>query len=140
MLNPLSLIPTPYLLIGVAVAAAVAMGGAYVKGRDDGAAKVQNAWNAASAKQILERDKIETMNRQAATSAAKEHESDKATIQTKFRTITERVNHETEKLVYRNICLPDSGLLQLNAAVNTANGGPDPAQPSDPMPTTPAAK
>lgn len=71
--------------------------------------------------------------RKTVDTAETAHEADKVIIQTKFRTITERVNHETEKLVYRNNCLPDGGLRELNAAIDAANGG-DTAQPSGTVP------
>ena len=51
-----------------------------------------------------------------------------------YRTITEKVNVEVEKPVYRNICIEPDGLLLANAAL--AGKSPDPAQSG---PTVPAA-
>lgn len=57
------------------------------------------------------------------TSAVK-HEVAKTRIETEFVTITERVNHETEKLVYRNVCLPDDSLRIIADAINGTASAP----------------
>jgi len=96
--------------------------------------KVQ-AWRHDSAELEAQDQARETekFRRQAANAGAKGHEVDKAAIRTQFLTITERVNVEVEKPVYRNVCLPADGLRELNEAIRATG---DPGQPSNALPTT----
>lgn len=58
-----------------------------------------------------------------------------AELQANERIIDRGVIREIQQPVYRNVCLPDSGRLLINAA---ARGEPLPAEPTDPMPNNPA--
>lgn len=84
----------------------------------------------------LQREKAARL---VANTAATGHEADKVKIQTKFQTITERVDHEieVEKVVYRNVCISPGGLQQLaDAAAETGYT----REPANPMPAASAAK
>ena len=51
--------------------------------------------------------------------AATGHEADKVKIRTEFKVLTNEVRHETEKLVYRNVCFTDDGLRIIATAIGT---------------------
>jgi hypothetical protein len=67
-----------------------------------------------------EKDRLEAVHRELRANekrvdvAAVAHEKDKKQIRTEHHVITERVEHEVEKPVYRNVCLPDSGVRIVN--------------------------
>ena len=59
--------------------------------------------------------------------AAVGHEADKATLRTKFLTITQEVERVVEKPIYRNICFDDDGLRLIAAATGRSEGASEPA-------------
>ena len=111
----------PYAVV-LAVVAAIAAGGWVGRG-----------WYEDS------RDLAEERGAQAAIDAAMERESKiaekvetrLADLQANERIIDRGVIREIQKPVYRNVCVPESGLRLLNAA---ARGEPVPAESSDSVP------
>ena len=89
-------------------------------------------WEAADGRAATNAQAKARLQRQGAESASQAYEGARERARTEFLTITERVNVEIEKPVYRNVCLPDDGLRELNAAIRTANhsGEPGPAVPA----------
>lgn len=87
-------------------------------------------------------DLAEERGAQAAIDAAMERESriaEKvevrlADLKANERIIDRGVIREIQNPVYRNVCLPESGRLLINAA---ARGEPIPAEPTDEMPSDP---
>ena len=111
----------PYAVV-LAVVAAIAAGGWVGRG-----------WYEDS------RDLAEERGAQAAIDAAMERESKiaekvetrLADLQANERIIDRGVIREIQNPVYRNVCVPDSGRLLINAA---ARGEPVPGESDDPLP------
>lgn len=111
----------PYAVV-LAVVAAIAFGGWLGRG-----------WYEDS------RDLAEERGAQAAIDAAMERESKiaekvearLADLQANERIIDRGVIREIQNPVYRNVCVPDSGRLLINAA---ARGEPVPGESDDPLP------
>lgn len=95
------------------VAGALAFGAAW---------KTQN-WRYAAKE--LERTRIEGRDQlkkvERGDDAASAHEATKAKIETKYVTITRKVDRVVKEPVYRNVCLPPAGLQLANDAI--AGGG-----------------
>jgi hypothetical protein len=68
--------------------------------------------------------------------AAVAHEQDKKQIETKYVVITKEVEHEVEKPVYRDACLPDSGVRIVNDHIQ----GKAPSEPAPAVSGPPAAR
>lgn len=81
--------------------------------------------------------KVQAQERQAKAekidTAAVKLEKAKETVRTQFVTIEKEIDRVVENIVYRNVCMDDAGLLQLNAAI-----GARPAA-SQPAPAVPAS-
>ena len=94
-------------------------------------------WDAADLKR-LEAQRSEA-NRQirAIDKASEGYEGDRAAIRTEFIEITKEVERVVQKPVYRNVCLDDDGLRQLERAA-AATGYP--GQPAGGVPTSSPAK
>ena len=111
----------PYA-VALAVVAAIAFGGWVGRGWDEDS-----------------RDLAEERGAQAAIAAAMERESKiaekvegrLADLQANERIIDRGVIREIQHPVYRNVCVPESGRLLINAA---ARGETVPAEPTDEMP------
>jgi hypothetical protein len=78
--------------------------------RESGKESERAVWVEKAAKQRA----IEEQN---ISDAVKEFEELRAARKIEYRHTTEVVNREVEKLVYRNVCIPDSGLCLANAAI-----------------------
>ena len=98
------------------------------RGYQRGKGEVKQEWDAAN-------EKARALEAAASAKAAADLEAErkKRRIVVKERTV--HVDREVEKLVYRSVCLPDSGLCLLRAAIN---GTVDPGCLSDG--TVPATK
>jgi len=114
-----------YAILGVVALAAVAAMGKAVY--DAGSDAKQVEWDAANEKQRKdEADK--------ALKAGVKKEQGDAKAKVVFRTITQTVDKIVTRDVYRNICLDDDGLLNVNAALS---GALTPArEPDKPLPPT----
>ena len=86
------------------------IGGGLYKVRESGKDAVRLEWNQAN-----EKARAEEAARSAA--AAKELLAERAKRKVVIQERTVHVDREVEKLVYRSICLPDSGLCLLRAAI-----------------------
>lgn len=111
---------SPKLWAAIALAALLAATG--FMGYRQGKASVRAEWNASKLAQADAQRELEKFRRQAADKAATGYEADKTAIRTKFVTITERVNVEIEKPVYRDVLLPASGLQILNDSIRATAG------------------
>ena len=94
----------------IAVSALGLLAGIGYKIREGGYDACKVEWSAASESQ---RQK----ELQASALAAKELEEERQKKKVVIQTRTAYVNREVEKPVYRNVCLPDTGLSCLNAAI-----------------------
>lgn len=124
MINPWVL-----LIVGAVWLASVA--GAFVKGRDYEGGVQAKAHAAALAKALQDAQDNAVIDMQAAADV----ERQKAQAKVVYRTITEQVNVEVEKPVYRDCHLTDDGIRLWNDANRgaisqaSATGKPDPAMP-----------
>lgn len=59
--------------------------------------------------------------------ASESYEGDRAASKTEFTTITKEVERVIEKPVYRNVCIDDDGLRQLERAARTTGYSGEPA-------------
>jgi hypothetical protein len=75
----------------------------------------------------------ERLRARTADTASAGHETAKDRIRTQFQTITEKVEVEIEKPVYRNVCFAPDGLRELATAIAA-----DPAATGQPAPAVPA--
>ena len=69
--------------------------------------------------------------------ASESYEGDRAASKTEFTTITKEVERVIEKPVYRNVCLDDDGLRQLERAARATGYSGEPASG---MPASGSAK
>ena len=114
------------LAYGILALAIMGMVGTGVyKVKQWGGNEVRAEWAADSKKQ---RDREELQ----ISDAVKEFEELRTARKIVYRTTTEVVNREVEKLVYSNICLPDSGLCIANAALLGQSA--DSCKPDSPVP------
>lgn len=116
-----------YGIIALAVVALITatVVGIYHKGYAAGEAAIKLEWEAANRTQ---REKEATQANAASTTLEVVRAKDKVV----FRTITERVNVEVEKPIYRDVCLAPVGLCLANAAIRGESPDtckPDPAVP-----------
>lgn len=104
-----------YLIAGIALVGA--LGGLYWRvdhgGYERGKGEVQVAWDAAN-EDARDRERTASLN------AAKGLADERAKRRTITQEVTTYVDREVEKLVYRSICLPDTGLCLANAAISGA--------------------
>lgn len=108
--------------------------------RNVGRAEVRAEWSKADQVRDEAQREIEKLRRLAASKASGGHEDDKTAIQVKFRTITERIEHEVEKVVYRNVCILSDGLRELNAAIAATGTTADTAESGKPVPSVKPAQ
>lgn len=95
--------------------------------------KVHGWQQAAEDQARLEADQeTERLRARTADRASAGHEVVKERIRTQFQTITERVEVEIEKPVYRNVCFAVDGLRELATAIAA-----DPAATGQPAPAVP---
>ncbi|MDB5975131.1 MAG: hypothetical protein JWR07_1891 [Nevskia sp.] len=111
------------LVIALAIFAAGAAGGVKWHAGQDAIAEVK-------ARELRESDARQ--QRKLGDTAATGHEADKAKIRTEVHTVTVEVEHETEKLVYRNVCIEPDGMRLIERTL----GAPRPAA-SQPAPAVP---
>lgn len=94
-------------------------------GLEKGKAQVRSEWLEAN-RQAREAQELKSGK------AAEKLEGERAEAKVIYRTITERVNVEVEKPVYRNVCLDPIGVCLANAAI--LGKSPDTCQPDKPVP------
>jgi hypothetical protein len=114
---------TPYLI--AFVVGAIAIGAVYLYGSSQGAKSVRLEWEEANR---LQREK----EAQRAAEASQKLETERVKTKVVYRTITERVNVEIEKPVYRDTCLPPDGLRLARCAIRGES--PDTCKLDDALP------
>lgn len=101
---------SPYLLLGGALAAALACGAAGFGGYRLGSSVKQGEWDASI-----------VASREAQDKALKAAAAEIAKIDVKQQTIVQKVQHEVQtKEIYRDCVVPASGVGMLNDAINGA--------------------
>ena len=78
----------------------------------------QGGYDAAKAECLAEAAAQAKREQAASANAAADLAAERAKRKTIIQTRTNYVDREVEKPVYRNVCLPDSGVSCLNAAIN----------------------
>lgn len=98
-----------------------------------GAWRVQEwRYRARDAERMEAAKEVERLRVKTADTAAEKHEQVKDSIRTEFLTIREEVERVVEKPVYRNVCIDDDGMRELQRAIS----GPKPpaSEPSHTLP------
>jgi len=122
-----------YGLIALGIIATVTgfVWGGYAKGKAQGRAEVQAAWDDANAKA---RAAEAAKGNKAATGL----EADRGKTRVVYKTITQTVDRYIDRPVYRNVCLDADGLRDANRAL--LGQGADPGQPDRPVPSPDPAR
>lgn len=93
--------------------------------------EVQGWRFAAHEKERIQQEQKDALHRaEKVDVAAVAHEKDKVQIETKYVVVTEEVEHEVEKPVYRNVCVGPDGLRILSDLVERT----DPGKPAGAVP------
>lgn len=111
MLNPISLIPTPYKIAGIVIA----LGFVAFKIYSTGAASVQEDWDAQKAKDVIALGVVKD-KRQAITAAVDvSHVKKAAEIRVVYKTITKEVTQYVTRVADNN-CSITSGFVRVHDA------------------------
>jgi len=107
-----------YMRLGLALAALLAIVGAFFYGQSVGKARCEASYAAASEKARKQREDAVAQAQQQDTSAAIAN----VERQTIVREITREVPRIVDRPVYRNVCVDADGVRLIDRAVDAANG------------------
>jgi hypothetical protein len=134
-----------YAMIAVVVGAVSVVAGAgydgYKHGHKNGANAVQVQWDSAKAEQIAEAQKEVNAVQARLTQASADLEKARNEKEIVYRNITRTVTKLVDRPVYRNVCLDDDGLRNINAALagTAADPAADPGKSASAVPAADAA-
>jgi hypothetical protein len=126
------MIPNPYLIIGLMVAALAIGAGGYAKGRIDGAAKCETRITKMKDDSQTRKDNEAAK----ANTAATDFEKDEAHAKVIYRDREKIVTKIVDRPVYRSQCFDADGVSVANSALAGTRAAPP--QPDQPMPRSDA--
>jgi len=110
-------------LAAALVAGAIAFAGGW---------KVQQwRWDSAELARVERERESQRMRERAAAGASERFEQQRETVRVIYEAIDKGTREIVERPVYRNVCLDDDGLRQLNAAIERTG---HPGEPQGPVP------